>query len=80
MDLANIKHNMTNSTAEYSFVKDPAKSLQEAFLELVRRASTEGCNSLITNGRWRWREIDRYLKLEEQFRTVLGLAMQGDAQ
>lgn len=80
VDLANIEDDMTNSTAGYSFVTDPANSLQEAFLELVRRASGEGYDSLITNGRWRWRQIDRYLKLEERFRTFLGLAMQGDAQ
>ena len=80
MDLANIRDDMTNSTAGYSFVIDPANSLQGAYLELVTRASTRAYDSLITNGRWSWRQIDRYLKLEEQFRTVLGLAMQGDAQ
>ncbi|OWT42309.1 hypothetical protein VFPPC_18572 [Pochonia chlamydosporia 170] len=80
VDLAGIRDDMTNSTAGYSFVTDPANKLEGAYLELIERASSRGRDDLIANGRWKWKLVDQYLKLEEQFRTYLGLAIQGNAQ
>ena len=52
MGIANIKDDMTNCTAGYSFVMDPANSVQGAYLKIMKRASIKAYESLITNGRW----------------------------
>lgn len=60
-DLKVIRDKLSDTTAGYSFVMDPANGLSEAYLELSRRACLATINGLMTDDAWDMTAVRRYL-------------------
>ncbi|PVH91213.1 hypothetical protein DM02DRAFT_501558, partial [Periconia macrospinosa] len=60
-DLKVIRDKLSDTTAGYSFVMDPANGLSEAYLELSRRACLATVNGLMTDDAWDMTAVRRYL-------------------
>lgn len=75
VDLSRLRDDLTNRQPGFSFVKHPANSLADAYLELSTRACNSRRNRLVKDGRWHWPSIFIYLDkttaLLESILTVL---------
>ena len=69
--IADIKDDLTNLEAGYSFVTDPQNQLQNSYRELLRRGCLHAQNALFRQESWDWKEVFLYLKKEEALRMEL---------
>jgi hypothetical protein len=68
IDLHSLRDDLTNATAGYSFLKDPANQLQHGFKQLLRRAWD---TDLQAKGQWQWSRCHRYHRQLEQLQLQL---------
>lgn len=71
VDLTKVRDDMSNSQCGYSFVKHPANGLENAYKELLVRASTISTGSLVKHGRWSWNAVSSFLKNTTRLEEML---------
>lgn len=62
-----LRDDMANNRAGYSFVHDPRNELEDAYLDLSKRACLSPLDGLISRERWSIPHVNRYLAREREF-------------
>jgi hypothetical protein len=71
IDLAKVKDDLSNVQSGFSFVQHPGNCIAKLYLELSRKACTNGGNGLFQKGGWDWKAIFLYWKRGEQLLEML---------
>lgn len=73
--LEDMRDEMSNQAAGYSFVQDPIKELGSAYLDLSAKACLSPLDGLMSHDRWSMPAVNAYLKKERELLCQIMLLM-----
>ena len=62
-----LKDNMADNSVGYWFVQDPRNKLDDAYLDLLKRAYLSPLDGLMLQGQWSIPAVNRYLTRKREF-------------
>jgi hypothetical protein len=71
VDLTQVKDDMTNTQAGFSFIQHPDNGLAYAHLKLSTQACTTARNGLVREGGWDWKAVFAYRKRVEALEEII---------